>query len=644
MKAVCVALFARIQVKSAFTGPDRGARRPSGRITGTEDFVKLTLSKKLYGGFGAVALTFLIALVATLALNGKAQNQWKKADTASAATAGAAEQIRGIQTQMTAQSLYAATGNAKYKAEFERGVAIGTKGSAIVNKYGDSTVKKISAGAEAADQQHDKNVNERLFPAVARHDQAETLSALRKVDGLVRVGLGAALKIQDHNQQLHDDQKASAQSASATAQKVAIIAALLAVLLAAAIGFVIARGIKRGVDVVLERLTMLQDNCATDLRVGLEGMADGDLTNRITPVTPLIENPGPDEIGDVARAVNGIRDRTVASVEAFNAMAESLGGLIGNVSGSASSVSSASQQMASTSEEAGRAVGEIANAVGDVAQGAERQVRQVESVRGSAEEAATAAATSAQQAQQAAEVAEQAREAAREGVGSAEEATVAMRAVRDSSASVTEAIRALAGKSEAIGAIVETITGIAGQTNLLALNAAIEAARAGEQGRGFAVVAEEVRKLAEESQKAAASISTLIGEIQNETKRAVEVVELGGQRTDEGAGVVEQAREAFDVINDHVQEMSGRVSQIAAAAQQLSATSSQVGQEVASVAAVAEQTSAATQQVSASTEETSASTEQIAASAQTLAATASELRSLVGQFSLVAPDQDRVAV
>ena len=60
------------------------------------------------------------------------------------------------------------------------------------------------------------------------------------------------------------------------------------------------------------------------------------------------------------------------------------------------------------------------------------------------------------------------------------------------------------------------------------------------------MVAEEVRKLAEESQQAAASISTLIGEIQNETKRAVEVVELGGQRTDEGAGVVEQAREAFD--------------------------------------------------------------------------------------------------
>jgi methyl-accepting chemotaxis protein len=418
-----------------------------------------------------------------------------------------------------------------------------------------------------------------------------------------------------------------------------IIAALiLTAILGLAAALLISAQVKRGVSRIRKQLKSLRENDTASLRNGLQGVAEGDLTRQAAVATTPRGRLSSDEIGDIAEMVDEITADTATSIEAYNMSLGSLASMIGAVGESAVVLSSASAQMAATSGEAGRAVGEIANAIGEVAAGAEKQVHTVEGARRLTDEMAEATRSSAESAAETARAAEAARDVATTGAASVAQATQAMAQVRAASSEATDAIRDLGSKSEQIGGIVSTITTIAEQTNLLALNAAIEAARAGEQGRGFAVVAEEVRKLAEESSQAARSISELIAEIQNETKRAVEVVELGGARTDEGAAVVEQAREAFDVINDHVQEMSGRVSQIAAAAQQLSATSSQVGEEVASVAAVAEQTSAATQQVSASTEETSASTEQIAASAQTLAATADELRSLVGRFSLVSAE------
>jgi methyl-accepting chemotaxis protein len=425
-----------------------------------------------------------------------------------------------------------------------------------------------------------------------------------------------------------------ANATSASSRRLMLLLVLGAALAAVAVAVAVTRSVTRPVRALGDRMTSLEGNCLTDLAVGLDAVSQGDLTIGVEPGTAPIEVTGSDELGRLSATFNGMLEKARSSIESYNAMRSGLGEAIAEVATGAGTVASASQQMASTSDEAGRAVGEIASAVGDVAQGAERQVRMVEATREAVQEAARAAGSSAQTAQATAAAAEQTREVALDGVRAAEQASSAIEQVAASSQRVGEAIQGLSAKSEQIGGIVDTITGIAEQTNLLALNAAIEAARAGEQGKGFAVVAEEVRKLAEESQRATGQIAELVRDIQAETENAVVIVAEGGQRTADGVATVEQTREAFAAIGSAVEDMTARVSEIAAAVQQISAEAERAEHDINEVAAVAEESSASAEQVSASTQQTSASTQEIASSASELAQTAEQLDGIVSRFKL----------
>jgi methyl-accepting chemotaxis protein len=593
--------------------------------------VALSLRTKVLGAFAVVVIVFAVACVIALSAIGTVTSKVAEGYSSSGAAAkasAAAYNMHVSQIQNVVNGRRSLEMHRGDIATFERDIAVLER---MANTDSDHRDLAVLKSAYAAWTRQDRAVD--ALNAAGKRGAAVTL-----VDGEANATSDRLSTLLERHAVSEDhaaDATAAGEKASATAK--VLTAAGIAVLLAILLGLALTRVVVKPVRQVL---------------AAARGIARGDVNQNV-------EHDSRDELGEmtqefgrmvayleghvaIANRVAG-GDLTVKVVpaseqdalgNALSTMVENLADLAGELSANAASLSGASQQMASSSEETGRAVSEIANAISEVASGAERQARSVESTRALADEMTMATTAGAARVAETAAAADQARSLAASGADAVREATEAMSSVREASEQATIAISELGAKSVEIGGIVQTITGIAEQTNLLALNAAIEAARAGEQGRGFAVVAEEVRKLAEESQHAAESIATLIGEIQAETQRAVEVVEAGAERTTGGTATVEQARESFVAIGNAVEAVDSSVTEINVAIQQIGASAGRVQREMVDVATVAEQSSATTQQVSASTQETSASTEQISATAQHLAGTAAQLEQLVGRFTL----------
>jgi methyl-accepting chemotaxis protein len=231
-------------------------------------------------------------------------------------------------------------------------------------------------------------------------------------------------------------------------------------------------------------------------------------------------------------------------------------------------------------------------------------------------------------------------------------------------------IAELERQSEEIGKIVHAVARIADQTNLLALNAAIEAARAGEHGKGFAVVADEVRNLAEMSEKSARGIQEVVNEIQGQVKVVAGDAQTAGKKGQEEVEKAKEITQALAQVEADLSEMREGCNAIVANAVDALSGAKEYLQGALQIAKAAEESSTAVlesqravqEQAKAYTEMSDASgslaelaeklktstsaqksAEELAAAAEQLSANAEEVKSASGQISSAIEEISRSA-
>ncbi|WP_010290035.1 methyl-accepting chemotaxis protein [Kurthia massiliensis] len=343
-------------------------------------------------------------------------------------------------------------------------------------------------------------------------------------------------------------------------------------------------------------------------------VADGDLT------LPDIQYTSQDEIGQLARSVDTMKNNIKQLVchlqqdaEKLSASAEELSASTEEINSRTEEISTQISATAQQTQQSAAASHESAYAMEETAQGVQRVAEASHTLNDASQDSS---------------------KLSQDGVHIVDHAQTQMTTILHSTDLVNNLVLKLSKQTEEIQSMTNVITDLTDQTNLLALNAAIEAARAGEAGKGFAVVADEVRKLADQSRASANAISTLTADIKADTVNVEKAVAASLASVKDGVDIIGQAGESFTSISSSIDLMTAQIQEVSATTQQLSAGAEQVTSSIQDISHAANTSSITVETISSVMEEQLATVQEVSSVAQDLSVSAQQLFEQISVFKV----------